>query len=72
MAITKHTCTCGAAVTQLTGLDKAKPFYHVYDFQVVTTDDFNNGEMGYTLYRCENCGEPIEETIPALNHPTGT
>lgn len=70
MAIVNDKCQCGVKITVLTKLDKTEACYKNIPAQVVTTDDFNKGITDYTLYRCMKCGEPVEETVPALkSHP---
>ena len=70
MAIVNDKCQCGVKITVLTKLDKTEACYKNIPAQVVITDDFNKGITDYTLYRCMKCGEPVEETVPALKpHP---
>ncbi|MBB1353525.1 hypothetical protein [Pseudoalteromonas sp. SR45-5] len=70
MAIVNDKCQCGVKITVLTKSDKTEACYKNIPAQVVTTDDFNTGITDYTLYRCMKCGEPVEETVPALKpHP---
>ncbi|MBH0011001.1 hypothetical protein I6F66_02800 [Pseudoalteromonas sp. NZS100_1] len=70
MAIVNDKCQCGAKITVLTGVDKTEACYKNIHAQVVTTNDFNKGITDYTLFRCMKCGEPVEETVPALKpHP---
>lgn len=60
MAVVKTECTCGTEVEIRSGVD-ADNRYRADGKQAVYP-----GESGYSIFRCQGCGEPLAETVPAF------
>ncbi|PCK29508.1 hypothetical protein [Pseudoalteromonas piscicida] len=73
MAIVNDQCPCGAKVVVFTESDLKNLAFKHEGFQVINAEDLNtpNAET-YSLFSCENCGEPLSEVVPsviAFYHP---
>jgi len=60
MAVIQTECTCSKPVEIRTGAD-ADNTYRKDGKQAVYP-----GEDGYCIFRCEQCMEPLDQTVPAF------
>ncbi len=58
MAIIQTNCSCGQPVEIRTAADSSS------DFRRDGKQAVYPGEDGYCIFRCQSCGQPLDETCP--------